>query len=391
MKLRNFSVTNYKSFKSTQKIEFSEGPKNTTAIYGPNGAGKSNLFRAMAFYRNFIRMSTRFEGRSIPYEIFMLNTTTTDVPTAFEAELENDDKIYQYGFSLLSGKVKDEFLKLRSKNETSFTTVFRRNSMNKEDRYAKNGFDNELLKRTRPDALVLTKAWEDNNKYAKAVFSWLDNFNLVGGEQLMALAAKKTMEDSDFKQKVLDLLRSADMSIQDLVVSTVDLPEKFYNDLPFTEEFKASMSKKSYEVSTIHLVHDEDGAVAGVKKFDLASNESTGTRHFFSMAYPLLDTLDNGKVLYIDDFDNNLHPLECKLLAKMFEAGNNEKKAQLIVNTHCTQLQNQLGKENLRFVSKNHSEESEIGTAPGYIRNDDTSIERKYNKGLLGAMPNVRI
>lgn len=390
MRLRSFSVTNYRSFKDSQKIEFSDGSKNVTAIYGPNGAGKSNLFKAMLFYRDFIRMSTRFEGQVMRYEDFLLSTSAGKNPTSFEAEMEKGDKVYQYGFSLLSGAVKDEYLRVRNKNESSFETVFRRNSMNKDDRYAENGFGNDLLKRTRPDALVLTKAWEDNNKYAKNVFDWLNNFNLISGEQLTALTAKKTMEDSAFKQKVLELLRSADMSIQDLVVSTVELPEKFYKDLPFTEEFKANIDRKSYEVSTLHVVHNEKGAVTGVKKFDLTAHESTGTKRFFDMAYPLLDTIENGKILYIDEFENNLHPAECMLLAKLFEDQNNDKKAQLIVNTHCTQLQNQLGKENIRFVSKNHNEESKIETAPSYIRNDDVSIERKYNKGLLGATPNVR-
>lgn len=391
MRLRSFSVANYRSFKDSQKIEFSDGSKNVTAIYGPNGAGKSNLFKAMLFYRDFIRMSTRFEGQVMRYEDFLLSTSAGKNPTSFEAEMEKGDKVYQYGFSLLLGAVKDEYLRVRDKNESSFDTIFRRNSINKNDRYVENGFGNDLLKRTRPDALVLTKAWEDNNKYAKDIFSWLDNFNLIGVEQMMVLTAKKTLEDPIFKQRVLDLLRSADMFIQDLVVSTSEMPEKFYKGLPFTEEFKANMDRKSYGVSTLHLVHDESGAVAGVRRFDLALNESTGTQRFFSMAYPLLDTIDNGKILYIDEFENNLHPLECKLLAKMFEDANNKKKAQLIVNTHCTQLQNQLGKENIRFVSKNHNEESRIDMAPGYIRNDDISIERKYNKGLLGAMPNVRL
>lgn len=391
MRLFSFSVTNYRSFKDSQKIEFSDGPKNVTAIYGPNGAGKSNLFKAMVFYRDFIRMSTRFEGQVIRYEDFLLSTSAGKNPTSFEAEMEKGDKVYQYGFSLLLGVVKDEYLKIRNKNDSSFDTVFRRNSMNKEDRYAEKGFGNDLLKRTRPDALVITKAWEDNNKYAKDVFDWLNNFNLISGKHSTGLTAKKTMEDPAFKQKVLDLLRSADMSIQDLVVSTIELPDKFYKDLPFTEEFKANLDRKSYEVSTLHVVHDENGAVSGVKKFDLAAHESTGTKRFFDMAYPLLDTIENGRILYIDEFESNLHPAECKLLTKLFENQNNSKKAQLIVNTHCTQLQNQLGKENIRFVSKNHNEESKVETAPNYIRNDDVSIERKYNKGLLGATPNVRL
>ena len=143
MRLFSFSVTNYRSFKDSQKIEFSDGPKNVTAIYGPNGAGKSNLFKAMVFYRDFIRMSTRFEGQVIRYEDFLLSTSAGKNPTSFEAEMEKGDKVYQYGFSLLLGVVKDEYLKIRNKNDSSFDTVFRRNSMNKEDRYAEKGFGND--------------------------------------------------------------------------------------------------------------------------------------------------------------------------------------------------------------------------------------------------------
>ena len=391
MRLHSFSVANYRSFKDPQRIEFSDDSRNVTAIYGPNGAGKTNLYKAMMFYRDFIHTSTRFEGQTMQYEEFLLSTSAGKIPTSFEAEMKKGSKIYQYGFSLLLGIVKDEYLKIRNENDSHFGIIFRRNSMNKENRYAEKGFGSDLLKRTRPDALVLTKAWEDNNKYAKDVFDWLDNFNLISGKRLTALTAKKTMEDPTFKQKVLDLLRSADMYIQDLVVSTVELPDKFYKDLPFTEEFKANLDRKSYEVSTLHVVRDENGIVSGVKKFDLATHESTGTKRFFDMAYPLLDTIENGRVLYIDEFENNLHPTECKLLAKLFEDWNNNKKAQLIINTHCTQLQNQLGKENIRFINKNHNEESKIETVPSYIRNDDVSIERKYNKGLLGAIPNVRL
>lgn len=391
MRLRSFSVTNYRSFKNSQRIEFENGTKNVTAIYGPNGAGKTNLFKAMLFFREFTRMSTRFEGQTVRYENFLLGTSVDEKVTSFEAEMEKDAEVYQYGYSLLAGIIKDEYLRVRNIDEPSYTTIFRRNSMAKDNRYAEKGFDGDLLKRTRPDALILTKAWEDNNQYAKEVFEWLGNFNLIGGEQPTVLTAKKTMESLEFKKKVLRLLRSADMSIQDLMVSAVELPEKFYEDLPFTEEFKANLDRKSYEVSTIHMVHDENGSVLGVKKFNLAAHESTGTKRFFDMAYPLLDTIENGKILYIDEFENNLHPSECKLLAKLFEDQNNSKKAQLIINTHCTQLQNQLGKENIRFISKNNREESRIETVPSFVRNDDVSIERKYNKGLLGAMPNVRL
>ncbi|QTC41504.1 AAA family ATPase [Bacillus sp. V3] len=49
MKLLEISLTNFRQFYGSQKIEFSHDDKNITIIFGENGKGKTGIFRALMF------------------------------------------------------------------------------------------------------------------------------------------------------------------------------------------------------------------------------------------------------------------------------------------------------------------------------------------------------
>ncbi len=391
MRLKSFSVSNYRSFNEKQTIEFCRNSKNVTAIYGPNSAGKTNLFTATGFFRDFTRMSTNFNGQHLPFEVFRLNTKSIEMPSEFEAEMETETKCYKYGFQLLRGKVVDESLQERSLNkEEGFQTIFRRASIPK-NRYE--SFTNDLLKRTRDDALVLTKAWEDNNAVAKEIFDWFSQFNPINIKfaPYKAMTANRIEADPNFKNQVLALLRAANLFIQDVKVSKIPMPEDLFKQLPFTEDFKKNMNRDGFSISTTHLVRDDAGIVTGTATFSMEGNESAGTNRIFELASPILDTLEKGGVLYLDEFENDLHPIECSFLVSLFESALNKKQAQLIINTHSTMLQDQIGRDNIRFISKNGKEESTIANkVPGSLKANDTAIEKKYLKGLLGFVPKIQ-
>lgn len=391
MRLKSFSVSNYRSFNEKQTIEFCQNSKNVTAIYGPNSAGKTNLFTATRFFRDFTRTSTNFSGQRLPFEIFRLNTKSIDMPSEFEAEMETETKCYKYGFQLLKGKVVNESLQERSlSKEASFQTIFRRASIPK-NRYE--NFTNDLLKRTRDDALVLTKAWEDNNAVAKEIFDWFSHFNPINIKfaPYKVMTADRIEADPNFKNQVLALLRAANLFIQDVKVSKMPMPEDLFKQLPFTEDFKKNINRDGFSISTTHLVRDDTGVVTGTATFSMEGNESAGTNRIFELASPILDTLEKGGVLYLDEFENDLHPIECSFLVSLFESALNKKQAQLIINTHSTMLQDQIGRDNIRFVSKNGKEESTIANkVPGSLKANDTAIEKKYLKGLLGFVPKIQ-
>ena len=92
-------------------------------------------------------------------------------------------------------------------------------------------------------------------------------------------------------------------------------------------------------LNTYHKKFDKDNNIIGSTIFELDNEESIGTRKFFKMSAPILDTLKNGKILIIDELDSSLHPMLTKSLIEMFHNEKiNTKNAQLIFATHDTNL-----------------------------------------------------
>lgn len=388
MRLISFGVSNYKSFLNKQFIRFDQGLKNVDVILGPNGSGKSNYFMAIRFFRDYIRTSTRFEGQNMQYLPFMLNDESEKIPTTFQAEMQTSKHVYRYDFSLLMGKVVDEVLSRKDLSENSnYVTIFSRKSLQK-NRYEKYGFDSVILKNTRDDALILTKAWENNNKYALEIFEWLKHLKLISGDQPIVQTARKAQEDADFKTKLLDLLRRADLYIRDIDTDKINMPDEFFDSLPLNDEYKSGLDRTGYSIKTTHILRNGKGEIVGTKKF-LLDLESEGTKRIFELAFPLLDTLENGNMLYIDELETHLHPRECEFLIELFTSTDNNKKAQLIANTHNTQVMDQVGRNNIHLFGKNTQEETIIKDIPKDIRTEDPSLEKKYKKGMFGAVPNI--
>ena len=62
-------------------------------------------------------------------------------------------------------------------------------------------------------------------------------------------------------------------------------------------------------VKTQHTKLDALGYQAGTVVFDMDENESHGTQKAFYLAGPIVDVINQGKVLIIDEMEARLHPL----------------------------------------------------------------------------------
>ncbi|MGN1312610.1 MAG: ATP/GTP-binding protein [Candidatus Nanosyncoccaceae bacterium] len=383
MKLLRFSVENYRSFNSRQELAINFDDHCVNAIIGPNGCGKSNLFTALKSFIDTIHYSTKFNGQN-SFEPFVLKKGNDQLPTSFSIEIEDNDTIYAYSFSIIKGVIISESLKRNILN-TKFCPIFSRKSI-PTGRYKEFGFNSDLLSTTRDDALILTRAYENNNPIAVEFFNALSHIKLMSGTQDINNTAQKINADASFKQKVLTLLKQADLSILDLSVSETKIPAELLENSPFAEEVKKSLANtKAYNISTTHLVRGEDNRPINAINLSMINHESEGTRRIFEMAYPLINTLENGHTLFIDEFDSSLHPAECELIIKLFEK--NITGAQLIVNTHYAGILDAIGRKNIHLIGKNQYEESIIGKIPGEAR--DTALEKKYRLGFFGAVPNI--
>jgi AAA15 family ATPase/GTPase len=386
MRLASFSVANYRSFNNEQTIRFNSDNFNADAVIGPNGSGKSNFFAALLFFRNFVQSSTQFAGQQMHYEPFLLKIGNENRPTLFKAEIQGDKKVFMYRFALLNGKVVEE--KLQYKNVgggMTFKTIFSRKSIINGS-YENDGFTNELLKTTRDDALVLTRAFESNNKVATELFECLNHLKLITGAQPIGETAQKIIESEEYRNKVVDLLQKSDLYIHDVAAQEMRMPDEVLNGLPIKDEFKKNIDRTGYQITTTHLLRDECNKVVGTRNFLMSLHESTGAKRIFELSFPLIDTLENGNVLFIDEFETAMHPKECAFIVSLFK--NNPNGAQLIINTHWTGVIDQIGRKNIHLFGKNNSEETIIGEISSDAR--ETALEKKYNRGIFGAVPNIR-
>jgi len=393
MRLLSFGVSNFRSFNREQVVTFGQDDKNTTAFLGANGSGKTNFYLALFVFRQFILTSAQYDSSKLSFEPFLFNVKNMNLPVSMNVQLQIDNDIYKYYFSLDHRNRKILQEKLAHKNnspDSKYETIFSRPSI-ANGKYGE--FYNEMRKITRDDTLILTKSWENNDIHAKRIFSWLKNFQLINGTfgLLSNYTAQNIYQNQELKHMILDLLKQADLHIQNFNIKKARIPQQMLDQLPFNPEFKQSIKDgSSFLITTDHVLRDENGDFKDYITLSMQDHESAGTNRIFELSYIFLQILEKGGVLYIDSFENDLHEKECEFLVKLF-AQRNPKHSQLIINTHNTSLLNWLGRDNIKIVGKNGCEESIIRDVPNSIRLDDKALERKFRKGFFGGIPNIAV
>ncbi|WP_295099648.1 ATP/GTP-binding protein, partial [uncultured Fibrobacter sp.] len=128
--------------------------------------------------------------------------------------------------------------------------------------------------------------------------------------------------------------------------------------------------------------------------------ESEGTKKIINMSGPIVDSLLNGGILVVDEFDAKLHPLLTKKIIDTFNSpGTNPYNAQLIFATHDTNLLSNkiFRRDQIWFAEKNREDEStdiyplsEIKEQNGDKIRNDRVYEKDYINGKYGAIPYLR-
>ena len=121
--------------------------------------------------------------------------------------------------------------------------------------------------------------------------------------------------------------------------------------------------KINNDIISTHVQYDEEGRVIQGVDFSFDKSESDGTIKYFRLAYPIINALDNGKRLIIDELDGKLHPNLTYALVSLFNSHlTNRKHAQLIFTLHDTTILSGylLRRDQIWFTEKNGKGESEL-------------------------------
>ncbi len=416
--LIEFSVGNFRSFKEVvtfsmvaanlQAQDKSLDDNNTfavndklrllksAAIYGANASGKTNLAKAMQFMREFVLNSSKETqaDESTGVDVFCLSETTRHEPAFFQIVFLCNDIQYRYGFEATAKRVVSEWL--FSSATTKEASLFQRDQdgIRPNARLFKEG--KGLEDKTRDNALFLSVAAQFNGVTARQILSWFSLLAPISGSDYKdyLFYSMRMLYDGEHTQAMRELIRELDLSIQDVIAqrkeySSADLPD----DAPETAKQAASSQGKveAYNMQTVHHVFDNQGNRTLTTLWDVFEHESEGTQKLIALAGPLVNTLKNGRVLFVDELDARLHPLiTCAIIQLFNSQDKNPHNAQLIFATHDTNLLNKdlFRRDQIWFAEKDRQGATHLYSLAEFrgVRND-SSFETDYIHGKFGAIP----
>ncbi|MGD1823532.1 MAG: AAA family ATPase [Pleomorphochaeta sp.] len=414
--LIEFKFKNFKSFKNETSLDFSATKisefnihvRNVSnqkvlplsVIYGGNASGKTNVIDAFSYMTNYVLNSFSYSDEekndkldffsNIP---FLFDLDSKKNPSEFEiyftVQNPDDEKIYNYGFSIREGKVEEEWLNYKAKTSRgNYRTIFYRNILeNKLDLSGlpKKSHDNikislgkevlivSLGAKLRIEKLKIVRDWFSKNKFA--------DFGGPLNNYFISKTLPVNFIEKEVQNSVVKYLSTFDPSIIGFNVEV-----SFSNNINDNK-------RKIYNIESIHKVNGTNKTVSiPIEK------ESAGTLKMFSLYQYFQDVFKNGSVLLIDELNARLHPLLVRSIILSFANPEiNNKNAQLLFTSHDSWLleSDTLRRDEFWFTEKNFDGISSLYSLVDFKSEDgnkirkDENYEKNYLIGKYGAIPKL--
>lgn len=368
----------------------------SAVVYGANASGKSNLIKALQYMRGVVVESAALQpGQTFDrLHPFRLDATSGSQPTEFEVTFILDGVRYQYSFAMNTQRIVSEQLLVYKafKPQRWFARHFDADSGKDVYEFGPGlkGAKNLWEGATRPNALFLSVAVQLNSEALRPVFDWFANRLVIFNEQspLSPQFSVQMLKQEAQRKAICEFLRAADISIADIEVATKQaMVHTIHLDLP-TGKREETASEQAVDEVRFHHVTEHGKAV-----FDLM-DESSGTRNLLFLTGPILDILNKGLTLVVDELDTSLHTLLVQALVRLFHRPEvNIGGAQLILTTHDTSLLDAYGlfrRDQIWFVEKRPDQSSSLYPLLDFSPRKNEALERGYLQGRYGALPFLR-
>lgn len=361
--LVEFRAKNFKSFKDEIAFSMVPAPKqkgldysilknkigskeykglSSAVIYGPNAAGKTNIIGAMEVFKTIVlRGNIRNSERStnVPntavnmLELIPNNSVKEKIPVEFSIKFIDNNLLIDYQLSLdIGGFLEDEYNR-RVLSEILYVNenlVFsRKDTLQFDDlkvikEYLVNDFEDYELGVT-----TLAKS----NLISEELF-------LMNGFKAMFSSKLVSIISNWFETKFMVIYRADSLYLSKKFLDSkkhIVFVEKTVNDA--AEMFGINSNALAY----VSPDEDSESKLCSVFKGDANNGafitaeqfESYGTIRFINMFPLVLNVLQNGGILVVDEFDASIHPMALMSIINVFHNDEiNTKNAQLIFNTH---------------------------------------------------------
>lgn len=399
------------------------------AVYGANAAGKSNLVKAMQFMWRTV-MAGLSEGYADKY--CKVSDGNKDKESYFEVEIMLDEKYYAYGFEVIlnQGKFVSEWLmelSVDNKEKIIFIRDIEKGTYEFGNELNIKGLIDKLnvyAEDIQQDSSVLMLSIMNQNKktlyeqYERAaifqnVYMWMRN-GLDINYPDRPISDYSYMAETENVEEVCRIIsafgtgitgfRMVEVPVEKVIAH---LPKRIQEELVEDIEKKTMNMRNDVELEKIGIImrSNRDFFILNIDKeeniicqtiqfshgkenilFNL-SEESDGTVRILDLLEVLLS--GEGKTYVIDELDRCLHPSLTYKFVDTFLQLAAQKNIQLIVTTHESRLLdfNLLRRDEVWFVNKRKSGESDIYSLEEYNARFDQKIDKAYLEGRYGGVP----
>lgn len=425
--LLEFAVKNYRSIKGEQTFSMiADASKSkldntfefqpvgasehlrllkSAVLYGANASGKSNLIRAFNLLRNLVVQTGRLaiDDRIEFYQPFLFDEECLAQPTEIKIQFLGFDGI-KHVFEIHFNDIEILFEKLDFYPNGYPSSLYVRQANGETVHQVKKG---KSLKGQRiPVEIFRNQSFISKfgidvpNSQLSPVYLYLS--------RILVLNALDTFRIGDLSQRVKDEISKPEnlslktrlsklLRIADTRIERIETKENTESDMAFPEGFPDSLRKQMLEryrqnVLAVHKLYSSNKEI-GFKAIEL-DEESVGTNVLFAIGGTILQVLERGGLVVIDELDNSLHPKLVRFLVRLFShPTSNPHHAQLLFATHeVTLLDREIfRKDQIWFSEKDRfggSEYFSAGDVDG-IR-DDTNFELWYRTGKFGGQPKIK-
>ena len=420
--IAEFTVENFYSIRSTQKISFEPSSDSFMSdeytyevkdgvrllkvgiIYGANASGKSNVLGAIEFFKMLVLRVPKGRNDTTRAVPFLLDETSKAKTTKMSMSFYVNQLKYILSFELDKKRIYSETLtvyesirptKLYSRSydpDTDSSVIeFGTNlkmAKKNQDAIAGNTINNcSVLAAFGNSNVEKTKLNDVYDYFAKQVKDVLAPGMLLSGYVKRHLDKDK---DGNLKKFILNFLKASDFNIEDVTLHeeeeliTPEL-EQLIQKAPIDDDAKSEMLKKGKITNTeLTFTHK-----AGNGLYELSEEyESNGTMRFLGMAVILNFLLKKNQFVPIDEVETSIHYELLSYFIKVFLANSNQT-SQMLLTTHDINLLNEefIRRDTIWFTDKDEQGQTNVVRLSTLGLHKNLSPYNAYKQGKLVKLP----
>jgi len=407
--IAEFSIENFFSIKSTQKISFEPSADTFMSdeysyevkdgvrllkvgiIYGANASGKTNILNAIEFFKMLVLRMPKDRTEKTGVVPFMLDDTSRNEKTKMSMVFYINQSKYILSFELDAKHIYSETLivydsirptKLYNRSYDAATDsstidfgVNLKMTKKSQDVISGNTINNcSVLAAFGKSNVERTRLNDVYDYFAKQVKDVLAPGMLLSGYVKSRLDKD---EAGDLKKFILNFLKASDFNIEDVVLHeeeeliTPEL-EQLIQNAPIDKDAKAEMLRKG-KITNTELTFKHK---AGDKVYDLSEEyESNGTMRFLGMAVILNFLLKTNRFVPIDEVETSIHYELLAYFLKVFLANSNGTSQDFI------------RRDTIWFTDKDEFGETKIVRLSSLGLHKNLSPYNAYKQGKLVKLP----